>query len=72
MKVNKFFKKTTHVLLVAGLTIGLTVPFTGTTAQAAADTVPIQILGINDFHGALETASKDASGSPIGGADYLA
>lgn len=36
------------------------------------DTVPIQILGINDFHGALETASKDASGSPIGGADYLA
>ncbi|WP_181249572.1 bifunctional metallophosphatase/5'-nucleotidase [Listeria seeligeri] len=72
MKVNKFFKKTTHILLVAGLTIGLTVPFTGTTAQAAADTVPIQILGINDFHGALETASKDASGSPIGGADYLA
>ncbi|EJS2950154.1 5'-nucleotidase C-terminal domain-containing protein [Listeria monocytogenes] len=72
MKVNKFFKKTTHVLLVAGLTIGLTAPFTGTTAQAAADTVPIQILGINDFHGALETASKDASGSPIGGADYLA
>ncbi|MBF2664615.1 bifunctional metallophosphatase/5'-nucleotidase [Listeria seeligeri] len=72
MKVNKFSKKTTHVLLVAGLTIGLTVPFTGTTAQAAADTVPIQILGINDFHGALETASKDASGSPIGGADYLA
>ncbi|WP_270994689.1 bifunctional metallophosphatase/5'-nucleotidase [Listeria seeligeri] len=72
MKVNKFFKKTTHVLLVAGLTIGLTVPFTGTTAQAAADTVPIQILGINDFHGALETASKDSSGSPIGGADYLA
>lgn len=72
MKVNKFFKKTTHVLLVAGLTIGLTVPFTGTTAQAAVDTVPIQILGINDFHGALETASKDASGSPIGGADYLA
>lgn len=70
--MNKFFKKTTHVLLVAGLTIGLTVPFTGTTAQAAADTVPIQILGINDFHGALETASKDASGSPIGGADYLA
>ncbi|MBC1939620.1 bifunctional metallophosphatase/5'-nucleotidase [Listeria welshimeri] len=72
MKVNKFFKKTTHVLLVAGLTIGLTAPFTGTTTQAAADTVPIQILGINDFHGALETASKDASGSPIGGADYLA
>lgn len=72
MKVNKFFKKTTHFLLVAGLTIGLTVPFTRTTAQAAADTVPIQILGINDFHGALETASKDASGSPIGGADYLA
>ncbi|ONJ37408.1 bifunctional metallophosphatase/5'-nucleotidase [Listeria monocytogenes] len=70
--MNKFFKKTTHVLLVAGLTIGLTAPFTGTTAQAAADTVPIQILGINDFHGALETASKDASGSPIGGADYLA
>lgn len=70
--MNKFFKKTTHVLLVAGLTIGLTVPFTGTTAQAAADTVSIQILGINDFHGALETASKDASGSPIGGADYLA
>ncbi len=70
--MNKFFKKTTHVLLVAGLTIGLTVPFTGTTAQAAADTVPIQILGINDFHGALETASKDSSGSPIGGADYLA
>lgn len=70
--MNKFSKKTTHVLLVAGLTIGLTVPFTGTTAQAAADTVPIQILGINDFHGALETASKDASGSPIGGADYLA
>lgn len=70
--MNKFFKKTTHVLLVAGLTIGLTVPFTGTTAQAAVDTVPIQILGINDFHGALETASKDASGSPIGGADYLA
>ncbi|EFS04620.1 5'-nucleotidase [Listeria seeligeri FSL S4-171] len=70
--MNKFFKKTTHILLVAGLTIGLTVPFTGTTAQAAADTVPIQILGINDFHGALETASKDASGSPIGGADYLA
>ncbi|CBY53464.1 similar to Ser/Thr protein phosphatase family protein, C-terminal part [Listeria monocytogenes SLCC2372] len=29
-------------------------------------------MGINDFHGALETASKDASGSPIGGADYLA
>lgn len=70
--MNKFFKKTTHVLLVAGLTIGLTAPFTGTTTQAAADTVPIQILGINDFHGALETASKDASGSPIGGADYLA
>ncbi|AHI54729.1 5'-nucleotidase C-terminal domain-containing protein [Listeria ivanovii] len=72
MKVNKFFKKATHVLLVAGLTIGLTAPFTGNSVQAAADTVPIQILGINDFHGALETASKDASGSPIGGADYLA
>ncbi|MBC1516258.1 5'-nucleotidase C-terminal domain-containing protein [Listeria immobilis] len=72
MKVNKFFKKTTHVLLAAGLTIGLTAPFTGNSVQAAADTVPIQILGINDFHGALETASKDASGSPIGGADYLA
>ncbi|PZG34191.1 bifunctional metallophosphatase/5'-nucleotidase [Listeria ivanovii] len=72
MKVNKFFKKTTYFLLVAGLTIGLTAPFTGNSVQAAADTVPIQILGINDFHGALETASKDASGSPIGGADYLA
>lgn len=70
--MNKFFKKTTHVLLAAGLTIGLTAPFTGNSVQAAADTVPIQILGINDFHGALETASKDASGSPIGGADYLA
>lgn len=70
--MNKFFKKTTYFLLVAGLTIGLTAPFTGNSVQAAADTVPIQILGINDFHGALETASKDASGSPIGGADYLA
>nr|WP_220132337.1 5'-nucleotidase C-terminal domain-containing protein [Listeria rustica] len=42
-------------------------------ADAAVDPnlVPVQILGLNDFHGALDTPSSSPLGK-IGGADYLA
>lgn len=46
-------------------------------ADAPASTVKVQILGINDFHGQLDTVSdvKDSSGKVVdqrGGAGYLA
>ncbi|HHV56120.1 MAG TPA: bifunctional metallophosphatase/5'-nucleotidase [Firmicutes bacterium] len=42
-----------------------------TTAAEAEETVAVQILSINDFHGALVQSAK-ISGRPAGGAAYLA
>ncbi|EUJ28851.1 5'-nucleotidase [Listeria floridensis FSL S10-1187] len=64
-------KKTAHLLLAASLITGIAAPFAEKHAEAVSSLVPVQLLGINDFHGALDTASKDVSGNPIGGADYL-
>ncbi|WP_415876595.1 hypothetical protein [Enterococcus gilvus] len=43
-------------------------------AAKAADTVPVQLLGINDFHGALSTTGSyyGADGSKISGAGTAA
>ncbi|MFD2616066.1 bifunctional metallophosphatase/5'-nucleotidase [Terrilactibacillus laevilacticus] len=41
-------------------------------AEAKESTIPIQLLGINDLHGNLDTVSKDINGNPIGGMDYMA
>ncbi|WP_010632091.1 bifunctional metallophosphatase/5'-nucleotidase [Sporolactobacillus vineae] len=48
------------------------VPALPAAAKAKETTIPIQLLGINDFHGNLDTVAKDPGGNPIGGADYLA
>ena len=45
------------------------------TPRAAAESVRVRILGINDFHGHLEAPLGNAgttSGAPTGGAAYLA
>jgi 5'-nucleotidase len=41
------------------------------TAQAA-DTVDVQILGFNDFHGQLEQPTGNVGGQPAGGIEYFA
>ncbi|WP_420843756.1 5'-nucleotidase C-terminal domain-containing protein [Listeria costaricensis] len=72
--MKRSFKKATHGILAVALSLGIMAPvIKGEAApvKAADNNVPIQILGINDFHGALETTSKDPSGAAIGGADYL-
>ncbi|WP_088839206.1 bifunctional metallophosphatase/5'-nucleotidase [Listeria sp. ILCC792] len=71
MIVKKIMRKVSHVLLAAGLTLSFSLPVATTNAHAAETTVPIQLLGVNDFHGALNTTSKDVNGAAIGGADYL-
>ncbi|WP_432827586.1 bifunctional metallophosphatase/5'-nucleotidase [Dactylosporangium sp. CA-092794] len=43
-----------------------------TPAGAAPTTGTIEILGINDFHGRLESPGNDPDGKPIGGAAQLA
>ncbi|MBC6151476.1 5'-nucleotidase C-terminal domain-containing protein [Listeria booriae] len=74
--MKNVYKKGLKVVLVAGLTLGIgttAIGSNGYTADAAVDPnlVPVQILGINDFHGALDTPSSSPLGK-IGGADYLA
>ncbi|MBC2036043.1 5'-nucleotidase C-terminal domain-containing protein [Listeria booriae] len=74
--MKNVYKKGLKVVLAAGLTLGIgttTIGSNGYTADAAVDSnlVPVQILGINDFHGALDTPSSSPLGK-IGGADYLA
>lgn len=48
------------------------VPVAPAAAKAKESTIPVQLLGINDFHGNLDTVARDPNGNPIGGADYLA
>lgn len=48
------------------------IPALPAAAKTHETTIPVQLLGINDFHGNLDTVAKDPSGNPIGGADYLA
>ncbi|MBC1795553.1 LPXTG cell wall anchor domain-containing protein [Listeria booriae] len=74
--MKNVYKKGLKVVLAAGLTLGIgttAIGSNGYTADAAVDPnlVPVQILGINDFHGALDTPSSSPLGK-IGGADYLA
>ncbi|MBC1512669.1 bifunctional metallophosphatase/5'-nucleotidase [Listeria booriae] len=74
--MKNVYKKGLKVVLAAGLTLGIgttAIGSNGYTADAAVDPnlVPVQILGINDFHGALDTPSSSPHGK-IGGADYLA
>ncbi|MBC1521672.1 bifunctional metallophosphatase/5'-nucleotidase [Listeria aquatica] len=71
MLVKNWKKKMAHLVLATSLILGMALPFNGGKAVAAEPLVPVQFLGINDFHGALDTASKDASGNAIGGADFL-
>ncbi|MBC2003788.1 LPXTG cell wall anchor domain-containing protein [Listeria booriae] len=74
--MKNVYKKGLKVVLAAGLTLGIgttAIGSNGYTADATVDPnlVPVQILGINDFHGALDTPSSSPLGK-IGGADYLA
>ncbi|MBC2319123.1 bifunctional metallophosphatase/5'-nucleotidase [Listeria booriae] len=74
--MKNVYKKGLKIVLAAGLTLGIgttAIGSNGYTADAAVDPnlVPVQILGINDFHGALDTPSSSPLGK-IGGADYLA
>ncbi|MBC1886927.1 LPXTG cell wall anchor domain-containing protein [Listeria booriae] len=74
--MKNVYKKGLKVVLAAGLTLGIgttAIGSNGYTADAAVDPnlVPVQVLGINDFHGALDTPSSSPLGK-IGGADYLA
>jgi len=55
-----------HSMAAAGLALGLTA---ASLAQAATTTV--KIIGFNDFHGNINSPGT-FSGSPSGGADYLA
>ncbi|MHC5280206.1 5'-nucleotidase C-terminal domain-containing protein [Listeria kieliensis] len=71
MLVKNWKKSMAHLLLATSLVLGIALPFNGNKVAAAEPLVPVQFLGINDFHGALDTASKDAAGNAIGGADYL-
>lgn len=71
-----FYKKGLKIVLAASLTVGIGTTAIGSSAHianAAVDPnlVPVQILGVNDFHGALDTPSSSPLGK-IGGADYLA
>ncbi len=56
--------------LLAGLLSVL--PLKAVPAAEAQDTVPVQILGLNDFHGALEPPTGNIGGMAAGGAVYLA
>lgn len=74
--MNKMYKKGLKIVLAASLTVGIGATALGgnaNSAEAAVDPnlVPVQILGVNDFHGALDTPSSSPLGK-IGGADYLA
>ena len=52
------------LMMVLGLSVGV--------AAQRADTISVQILALNDFHGNLEPASLNVSGTPAGGVEYLA
>ncbi|WP_036077480.1 bifunctional metallophosphatase/5'-nucleotidase [Listeria cornellensis] len=74
--MRKMYKKGLKVVLAVSLALGVgsTALIGGVGAVNAAvdpNLVPVQILGVNDFHGALDTASSSPLGK-IGGADYLA
>jgi 5'-nucleotidase len=71
------------IALTVGLTLMMSVPAlakppAGGKAETKAQTTEIQILGLNDFHGAVEPPTGSAgrlgpSGTPeFGGAEYLA
>jgi 5''-nucleotidase/2'',3''-cyclic phosphodiesterase and related esterases len=71
----KVTAKLVRFVLALFLAFGLSLPAAPTIPAAARThetTIPVQLLGINDFHGNLDTVAKDPSGNPIGGADYLA
>src|SRR3954466_12077351 len=57
------------LLLLAAALAALPVP---AARGAQADGVRVQLLAINDFHGALETVPRPGDGRPIGGAAVLA
>lgn len=74
--MKHFYKKGLKIVLAASLTVGIGTTSIGSSAYLAnaavnPNLVPIQILGVNDFHGALDTPSSSPLGK-IGGADYLA
>lgn len=74
--MKHFYKKGLKIVLAASLTVGIGTTSIGSSAYLANAAVnpnlaPIQILGVNDFHGALDTPSSSPLGK-IGGADYLA
>lgn len=76
MNVRKMYKKGLKIVLATGLALGVgSTALVGSagTVSAAVDPnlVPVQILGVNDFHGAIDTPSSSPLGK-IGGADYLA
>ena len=65
-------------LTLAGVTPAGAKPPTGGRAESRAQTTEVQILGLNDFHGALQPPTGSSgrlgpSGTPeFGGAEYLA
>lgn len=65
---SKAVWKSLSVVLALVLVLGLSV---GVAAQRA-DTVSVQILALNDFHGNLEPGSLNQGGIPAGGVEYLA
>ncbi|RYL95862.1 bifunctional metallophosphatase/5'-nucleotidase [Sporolactobacillus sp. THM7-4] len=67
--------KISKVFLAFAMTISLSMPLawvSPTGVQAKETNVPVQLLGINDLHGNLDTVYKDSRGNPIGGMDYMA
>jgi 5'-nucleotidase len=78
----KTFRRTTRALLTAALVgcVGLATAAADTRVNAAAAPFTIKIVGLNDYHGTLESPSVFGANTgipvaqrpPVGGAEYLA
>lgn len=77
--LRKYGKKLVSVALTSALAMGaFAAPFSTELVKAETENIKVQLLGVNDFHGQLDSSSsydKDKDGvkeSRIGGVEYLA
>lgn len=71
-------KRLVSVALTSALAVGaFATPFSTSLVKAESDNIKVQLIGLNDLHGNLDTASsldydKDGEEESVGGLDYLA